>query len=178
MYAPTKVEALADKVIVDVACGGGCHSLAVTSTGSMYTCGNDWSGSSYTLVPTLILPDLSSKGIISVSAGLYFKACVTKAGEVFTWGEGSTGKLGHGDESNQKTPKRVEGLIGVKAKQVSCGGHNTAVCTEDGRVYTFGEGTYGQLLVHGEKTNKTSPTLFKALEGKHITQCSVDTPCH
>ena len=57
----------------------------------------------------------------------------------------------------------------MKAKQVSCGYQHTAVCTEDGRVYTFGYGEYGQ-LGHGDKTSRASPSLVKALEGKHITQ--------
>ena len=87
-------------------------------------------------------------------------------------GYGGYGKLGYGDESKQKTPKRVDALLigGVKAKQVSCGWEHTAVCTgEDGRVYTFGKGEYGQ-LENGDKTKRTSPSLVKALEGKHITQ--------
>ena len=125
------------------------------------------------LLPTL-LPDLSSKVVISVSGGWNFTACVTKGGDVFTWGNGSHGKLGHGDERHQNTPKRVEALIGVKAKQVSCAFSHTAVCTEDGRVYTFGEGEKSGQLGHGghggEKWNRTSPSLVKALEGKHITQ--------
>ena len=64
-------------------------------------------------------------------------ACVTKAGDVFTWGNGSYGKLGHGDERHQNTPKRVEALIGAKAKQVSCGSYHTAVCIEDDRVHIW-----------------------------------------
>ena len=68
-------------------------------------------------------------------------------------GYGGYGKLGYGDESKQKTPKRVDALLigGVKAKQVSCGWEHTAVCTgEDGRVYTFGKGEYHGQLVHDE----------------------------
>ena len=162
---PKKVEALAGEVIVDVACEHD-HTIAATSTGSIYTCEDDM-----TVLP-ILLPDLNSKVVISVSGGSCFTACVTKGGDVFTWGEESYGKLGHGDESDQKTrrrPKRVEALIGVKAKQVSCGSHHIAVCTEDGRVYTFGSGESGQ-LGHGDKKNRTSPTLVKSLEGMHITQ--------
>ena len=96
-------------------------------------------------------------------------ACITKAGEVFTWGLGGYGKLGHGDETDQQTPKRVEAPVEVNAKEVSCGGSNTAICTEDGHVYTFGRGEHGQ-LGHGDKENMLSPALVHALEGKNITQ--------
>ena len=89
-----------------------------------------------------LIRDLSSKVIISVSARGLDLACVTKAGEVFTWGVLAYYMLGH------KFPKRIEALAGVKAKQVACGQDHTAVCTEDGRMYTFGNGDNGQQLRH------------------------------
>ena len=177
-FTPKKVKALADEVVVEVACGG-YHTCAVTSTGSIFTWGYGIAtghGEGIFVLQPRLLQDLSSKGVISVSAFLC-TAYVTKAGEVFTWGgedrgklgHGYCGKLGHGDERKQLTPKRVEALVGVKVKQVSCGRDHTAVCTEDGRMYTFGTGEHGE-LGQGDKENKTSPALVQALEGKHITQ--------
>jgi alpha-tubulin suppressor-like RCC1 family protein len=81
---------------------------------------------------------------------------------MFTWGYGDGGRLGHGDETNQQTPKRVEALIGEKAKAVSCGRYHNVLCTEDGKMYTFGWGTNGE-LGHGDKENKASPALVHAL---------------
>jgi hypothetical protein len=120
------------------------------------------------LVPRL-LQDLSSKYVVSVSANESHTASVTKNGELFTWGNGDYGKLGHGDEKNQPTPKRVEALVGVKVTMVSCGYSHTAVCTDDGRMHTFGQGEQGQ-LGHGDRENTFSPVLVRALEGKYITQ--------
>jgi hypothetical protein len=57
----------------------------------------------------------------------------------------------------------------VNTKEVSFGGNHTAVCTEDGHVYTFGKGEHGQ-LGHGVQENMSSPALVHALEGKNITQ--------
>jgi len=112
-----------------------------------------------------LLPDLSSKGVISgVSENHDFTARVSKAGEVFTWSEGTYGVLGYGDENDQKTPKRVEALIGVKAKNIFCSDHHITVRTEDGSVYTFGKEDYGQ-LGHGDEMGRISPSLVKALEG-------------
>jgi hypothetical protein len=100
----------------------------------------------------------------------YFTACVTGDGEVYTWGgNNDSGNLGHGDQFDQYTPKRVDALIGVKATQVACGLNHTAVCTEDGEVFTFGSGRDGK-LGHGDTKEKTSPALVKALQGRHITQ--------
>ena len=156
---------------VNVTCGA-CYTCVITSTGSMYQWGDDGCSGSIVLLPRL-LPDLcSSRGVvISVSARNNFTACVTKGGEVFTWGRGRYGKLGHGDESDQETPKRIEALalVGVKTEEVSCGYEHTAVRTTDGAVCTFGRGEEGR-LGHGDQQNKTSPALVVALEGKHITQ--------
>jgi alpha-tubulin suppressor-like RCC1 family protein len=166
---PKKIEALADEVIVDVACGRN-HTCAVTSTGSIFTCGHGivTGHGDYSDIPRpWLLQDLSSKGVINVSANEHHTACVTKAGEVFTWGcYGRFGRLGHGDDND---PKRVEALVGVKAKLVSCGRYHTAVCTRDGHVYTFGHGQCGQ-LGHGDTENKASPALVQALEDKEIIQ--------
>ena len=170
---PKRVEALAGKVIVEVTCGF-CITCAVTSTGSIYTwgqgLGTGHGGSSNIMVPLpRLLRDLSTKNVICVSLHVSITACVTRDGEVYTWGDGGHGNLGHGDQINQYAPKRVEALIGVKATQVACGFYHTAVCTEDGEIFTFGSGYYGQ-LGHGDKEGKTSPALVKALQGRHITQ--------
>ena len=106
---PKKVEALADEVIVDVACGES-HTCVVTSKGSIFTwessCSMTGHGAGCVLLPRL-LQDLSSKGVGSVSANRYHTACVTKDGELFTWGYGEYGKLGHGDYYDQQTPSAL-----------------------------------------------------------------------
>ena len=89
------------------------HTCAVNSTESILTwgkgivTGHDDDQDYYVLTPR-VLEDLSSKGVLSVSANAYHTAFVTKTGEVFTWGYGDYGKLGHGDGNDQETPKRVE----------------------------------------------------------------------
>ena len=44
-----------------------------------------------------------------VSAGEMHSACCTSDGDLYTWGEGFCGQLGHGDKRPQLLPKRVEG---------------------------------------------------------------------
>ena len=93
-----KVEALADKVIVDVACGDQ-HTCAVTSTGSIFTWGRraylTGHGETGAVLKPNLLQDLSSKGVVNVSVKQSHAACVTKAGEIFTWGHEKYGKLHH-----------------------------------------------------------------------------------
>ena len=45
--------------------------------------------------------------IRDVAAGSNHSAAVTSSGELYTWGLGEYGRLGHGDNLTQLTPKRV-----------------------------------------------------------------------
>ena len=94
---------------------------------------------------------------------------MTSSDELYTWGEGKFGRLGHSTESNSHTPRLVEALLGKKPKQVSCGGFHTAVVSENGHLYTFGGGEHGQ-LGHNDRVNKLKPTLVQALEGVEVSQ--------
>lgn len=45
--------------------------------------------------------------MISIAAGGAHSACITSAGELYTWGKGRYGRLGHGDSEDQSKPKMV-----------------------------------------------------------------------
>ncbi|CAN0474699.1 unnamed protein product, partial [Discosporangium mesarthrocarpum] len=53
-----------------------------------------------------------------VCCGGQHAAVLTDAGEVFTWGKGGFGRLGHGTRSQVKTPTKVEALNGIPCVQV------------------------------------------------------------
>ena len=42
-------------------------------------------------------------------------------GELYTWGKGRYGRLGHGDSEDQLRPKLVESLLGYRVIDVACG---------------------------------------------------------
>ena len=174
---PKKVTELANEVIVDVACGGN-HTAALTSKGSVYTWGNNSCGRTghvSTHRTPRLLRKLSNKIVICISANGYHTACVTQEGKVFTFGSGRYGKLGHGDEVSHHTPKMIDSLEGAKVKQLSCGHYHTALCTVEGKVYTFGEGDSGK-LGHGDDDDRYLPQLVQALKDYIVTkvQCGKD----
>jgi RCC1 and BTB domain-containing protein len=171
---PSKVDALADEDVIQVACGT-YHTVALTTKGTVYSWGKNAYGRTghgktkgFQDTPKLV-KGLVSRKVIFVSACSYHAACVTDDGFALTWGEGEFGRLGHGDEKNYFTPKPVEALFDVKVKEMHCGVYHTAACTMDGKMYTFGRGDRGQ-LGHGDKENRLSPTLVKALLGPFVTQ--------
>ncbi|KAL4295946.1 hypothetical protein GQ457_12G001540 [Hibiscus cannabinus] len=60
-------------------------------------------------------------GVEEISCGAYHVAVLTSRTEVFTWGRGANGRLGHGDIEDRKTPTLVEALRDMHVKNISCG---------------------------------------------------------
>jgi alpha-tubulin suppressor-like RCC1 family protein len=93
-----------------------------------------------------------------VAAGGSHTGIVTEAGDLLMCGLGSYGRLGLGDEEDRTTPTLVpRAEFGDEAVlMVACGTRHTAVVTEGGGVYTFGEGRWGR-LGHGNEQDQLAP---------------------
>jgi alpha-tubulin suppressor-like RCC1 family protein len=85
-----------------------------------------------------------SLDVKKIRIGLRHSAVIAGNGDLYTFGNGNWGVLGHGNESNINftTPKLVETLkkAGVKVKDVALGEYHTVVLGEDGSVWTWGYG--------------------------------------
>lgn len=71
--------------------------------------------------------------IKQVECASYHTIALTENGDVYTWGMGQYGRLGHGDEENLSMPVRVEGLVGHKISSVHAGMDNVRtilLCSE------------------------------------------------
>ncbi|XP_014808238.1 PREDICTED: RCC1 domain-containing protein 1 isoform X2 [Calidris pugnax] len=68
--------------------------------------------------------------VTQVSCGSRHTAVITRGGELFTWGWGKYGQLGHGDKASSDRPRRVQHLVaeGLRAEEVVCGPWTTYVC--------------------------------------------------
>jgi alpha-tubulin suppressor-like RCC1 family protein len=102
--------------------------------------GNGDRSSSVTPVAVDALDDVP---VAQISLGTAHNAVLTADGQVLTWGHGSGGRLGHGDEDDQLVPVPVSGLSSVKIAQVMCGELHTAALCEDGKLWTWGCGKVG-----------------------------------
>ncbi|KAK8928165.1 Protein Brevis radix-like 4 [Platanthera zijinensis] len=127
---PTCVPSLIDYNFCKIACG---HSLTIglTTSGSVFTIGSTVYGQlgnphSDGKLPCLVEDKLANEYVKEVACGSYHVAVLTSRNEVYTWGKGANGRLGHGDFEDRKTPTLVEALKDRPVKQIACGGNFTA----------------------------------------------------
>ncbi|CAI0433062.1 unnamed protein product [Linum tenue] len=87
-----------------------------------------------------------------LSAAKFHSIAVSDRGEVYTWGFGRGGRLGHPDfdiHSGQAaviTPRQVLSGIGCRrVRAIAAAKHHTVLATEGGEVFTWGSNREGQL---------------------------------
>lgn len=54
-----------------------------------------------------VIESLRGVEVVDIAAGGAHSACITASGELYTWGKGRYGRLGHGDSEDQLKPKLV-----------------------------------------------------------------------
>ncbi len=75
-----------------------------------------------------------------MSAHEFISCTVTASGELFTWGDVSGGKLGHGEGVGGFVPKRVDALQTECVVAAVVGFRHSLAVTRDGSVFSWGYG--------------------------------------
>ncbi|KAM4669547.1 alsin [Amazona ochrocephala] len=93
--------------------------------------------------------------------------------EVWSWGKGKEGQLGHGDVLPRLQPLCVKSLDGKEVIHLSAGGHHSLALTAKSQVYSWGSNTSGQLGHLNSPT--TVPRLAKVCgNGVWATSAGLD----
>ena len=161
-HIPAAVQTLgtpmAGKVIVQLAAGNS-QSMALASDGTVYTWGWNQYGqlgngtTTNSRIPVAVVTTgtpLAGKTISQIAAGNAHALAMTDDGTVYTWGWNQYGQLGNNSTINSSLPVIVKTtgtpLAGKMITQItSGGGPNSLVLANDGTMYAWGWGQYGQL---------------------------------
>jgi alpha-tubulin suppressor-like RCC1 family protein len=107
---------------------------------------------------------LSGKGVSRVTAGQWHSCAITVSGELYTWGVGFQGRLGHGDKEPCAVPTKVQGFLdGHIVTEVACGSFHTVALTKEGRVYCWGDNANGQCGNGSLPDSVTTPHYVSSL---------------
>jgi len=133
--------------------GPGC-SLFVDAELRLLTCGTENSGAGELLLghdwgadidpnelraigsPTPV-PSMQGIRIVSVATSCEHCLALSAEGEVYSWGDGTNGSLGHADGSARAVPSRIESLSRIESIAAGMGSISAAV-DEVGILFTWG----------------------------------------
>ncbi|CAM9947720.1 unnamed protein product [Ectocarpus sp. 13 AM-2016] len=122
-------------------------------------------GEGWSDVSPLVVQGLLGLSVQQVCCGGQHAAVLTDCGEIFTWGRGGFGRLGHGNREGLDSPRRIEALEGIPCVQVACGFAYTAAVTASGELYTWGAGENGRLGL-GDVADRHTPSRVEGLHSK------------
>jgi hypothetical protein len=154
------------------------HTAAIKTDGTLWTWGYGDAGilgnADTTNRSTPVTTFAGGTNWKQVSSGGYHIAAIKTDGTLWTWGSGSTGRLGTNDATNRSTPVTTF-AGGTNWKQVSCGRFHTAAIKTDGTLWTWGSGGGGR-LGNGITTGNISTPVTTFAGGTNWKQVSCGVP--
>jgi len=121
------------------------HSIFVDTRGRLLTCGfsSDVAvnpDADLQISPPTPVPSMLDRHIVSVAAGVTHCLALSTEGEAYSWGDGASGALGHGDDNRRAVPSRIKSLNRIET--IAAGDESTsAAVDEDGKLFTWGRAT-------------------------------------
>jgi YD repeat-containing protein len=137
--------------------GRGYHNLAIKSDGTVWAWGWNSRGqlghdTSTTPCPPLLAGTCSNVPVqvigitnpLTVTGGGFFSLALMPNHRLKAWGANEYGELGDGSYADRSAPVDVSSVLS-NVVQVSAGWKHAVALTSDGKVWTWGDNTYGQI---------------------------------
>ena len=92
---------------------------------------------------------------------------------LYTWGDGSHGKLGHGDEKKRLVPEQVLALGSESIVRVACASYHTVGVGDDGKMWTWGRHSEGRLgRLTAKKEDRLTPGAVESVGKYRVLEIS------
>ncbi|XP_033095328.1 ultraviolet-B receptor UVR8-like, partial [Anneissia japonica] len=155
--------------VVAVSCGKH-HTVALTDHG-VFSWGSSQfgqlgHGNHLTCTRPMLVSALQGELCVSITCGQYHSLALSADNRVYSWGWGVHGQLGSGSIEDRLTPMAISALDDYGVTIIAAGYCHSGVVDRDGRVWLFGNGSFGQL---GRAVSKaTSPIELISLSRERV----------
>jgi alpha-tubulin suppressor-like RCC1 family protein len=156
---------------------GGFHACGVRKNGKLYCWGRDDNGQVGDAGPDANVSAPKRIGDFedwtSVGGGLGHTCGIRHGGKLYCWGRDNKGQVGDaGDNTNISSPKRIGDF--EDWARVDGGNSHTCGVRENGKLYCWGDDTYGQL---GTPTLALAPYRIGDFQDWSSVSAGADTTC-
>ncbi|MBY0463675.1 MAG: Ig-like domain-containing protein [Burkholderiales bacterium] len=143
--------------------GGGAHTVAIKTDGSLYGWG--WNRDGQLGDGTLVSKSSptvagTSKLYATVGAGEFHSVALRSDGTLWAWGFNRNGQLGTGNNASQAAPTAVG--KDTDWTSVAVGANHTMAIKKDGTLWAWGQNFFGQLGM-GNTSDLNVPTVVPTL---------------
>jgi alpha-tubulin suppressor-like RCC1 family protein len=143
--------------------GGGIHTVALKTDGTLWTWGYNANGqlgvNDITSRSTPVTTLLGGTNWKSISCGGNNTVAIKTDGTLWTWGYNANGQLGVNDITNRSTPVTTL-LGGTNWKSIFTGYYHTIALKTDGTLWNWGYNVFGGLGVNDITTRSTPVTTL------------------
>jgi len=171
-----RLKRASNKIFRDVVVGK-WHNVAITTKRKVYTWGKNKYGqlglghTNNQSLPNCILPlsdPFLPKNVRSIAAGKSHSAVVVEDGDIYTWGRGWDGQLGHDIITEiELEPRIVPKMQNRSSALVACGQAHTVALTQNGNLWVWGDNSAGQLGI-GSLKSTSSPVSVTDLDEQEV----------
>ncbi|GAQ80170.1 RCC1 domain protein [Klebsormidium nitens] len=173
--APSNALSLPDSEAASCCSAGYSHVVLATDKGKLY----EWRASD--ALVHCVSAALPKVPVTMVAAGEHHSLALA-GGAVWAWGAGAVGQLGQGSRISQAPSPLLVAGFGARpdesgstaaeppvVTEIAAGALHSALITDDGKLFTFGWGLYGQ-CGHDSTEDVLSPCCVADLHGVPVRQ--------